>query len=187
MTDTERYIEDPDHVPDPTDMLATLDTSGTGGHANESLDETTNVFQVARAQDLDTARRALDPDDPSVSQSLVILPPGEDAPGEAKRRVLAAADAVSEPDLIRDKSPAQEEAAQSEDDGEDEGGVTRGPRSPRASLASTPRESSPRAPSLGSSITTEPGQARTGSASFSKEATTRPGGDGGGVGQDDRG
>lgn len=41
------YSESPDHVPDPTAMSGTLETSGTGGGANESLRGTVGVFEEA--------------------------------------------------------------------------------------------------------------------------------------------
>lgn len=41
------YSEGDHHVPDPTAMSGTLETSGTGGGANESLRGTTGVFEEA--------------------------------------------------------------------------------------------------------------------------------------------
>lgn len=41
------YVENPDFVPDPTAMSGTLETSGTGGGANETLRGTTGVFEEA--------------------------------------------------------------------------------------------------------------------------------------------
>lgn len=41
------YVENPDFVPDPTAMSGTLETTGTGGGANETLRGTTGVFEEA--------------------------------------------------------------------------------------------------------------------------------------------
>lgn len=41
---TPGYQESPDHVPDPTAMSGTLETSGTGGGTNEWLSGTTRIF-----------------------------------------------------------------------------------------------------------------------------------------------
>jgi hypothetical protein len=41
------YVENPDFVPDPTAMTGTLETSGTGGGANETIRGTTGVFEEA--------------------------------------------------------------------------------------------------------------------------------------------
>lgn len=44
------YQENPDHIPDPTAMGGTLETSGTGGGVNERLSGTTRIFgDVERA------------------------------------------------------------------------------------------------------------------------------------------
>jgi hypothetical protein len=41
------YVENPAFVPDPTAMTGTLETSGTGGGANETVRGTTGVFEEA--------------------------------------------------------------------------------------------------------------------------------------------
>lgn len=41
------YVENPDFVPDPTAMSGTLETSGTGGGANETTRGVTGVFEEA--------------------------------------------------------------------------------------------------------------------------------------------
>lgn len=41
------YVENPDFVPDPTAMTGTLETSGTGGGANETTRGVTGVFEEA--------------------------------------------------------------------------------------------------------------------------------------------
>ena len=49
------YVENPNHVPNPTDMYGTLETSGTGGAAQGRIEEVTPIFDVAKAADLDTS------------------------------------------------------------------------------------------------------------------------------------
>lgn len=72
------YSEDnPDHKPDPFFQTGTLDTSDTGGTAQNSIRDVSPVFDIARAQNLQAAAKALDPDDDSVPSELVILPQGE--------------------------------------------------------------------------------------------------------------
>lgn len=71
------YSEDnPNHKPDPFFQTGTLDTSDTGGTAQNSIRDVSPVFDIARAQNLQAAAKALDPDDPTPSE-LVILPQGE--------------------------------------------------------------------------------------------------------------
>lgn len=71
------YSEDnPDHKPDPFFQTGTLDTSDTGGTAQNSIRDVSPVFDMARAENLKAAARALDPNDPTPSE-LVILPQGE--------------------------------------------------------------------------------------------------------------
>lgn len=41
------YVENENHIPDPTAMSGTLETSGTGGGTNETLRGTTGVFEHA--------------------------------------------------------------------------------------------------------------------------------------------
>lgn len=71
------YSEDnPNHKIDPFAQTGTLDTSGTSGGAQDSIRDVSPVFDMARAENLKAAARALDPDDPTPSE-LVILPQGE--------------------------------------------------------------------------------------------------------------
>ncbi len=43
------YSESPDHVPDPTAMTGTVETTGTGGGAHETLRGNTSIFDHVRA------------------------------------------------------------------------------------------------------------------------------------------
>lgn len=71
------YSEDnPNHTVDPFAQTGTLDTSGTSGGAQDSIRDVSPVFDMARAENLKAAAKALDPDDPTPSE-LVILPQGE--------------------------------------------------------------------------------------------------------------
>jgi hypothetical protein len=82
---------------DPTASLGTFDTSETGGadcrHAD--LQNTTYVFDVARAGDLEWALRGLDPADEQVPPNVVQTSPGltvnRGDPDDDRRRVAAAA------------------------------------------------------------------------------------------------
>ena len=116
------YSEDnEDFVPDPTHQYGTVDTSGTAGVADSRIEEVTSIFEVAKAQDAVVAARALDPDDPDVSESMVVLPQGvtivHGDPDAAKERVTKAADdAMANPIEVGGPSLAQRQAAESADD-----------------------------------------------------------------------
>jgi hypothetical protein len=71
------FVENPDHTPVSSDYVGTYDTSGAG--VNPRLENANPVFAIAREQDLQTALRALDPEDTSVPDSLVVLPTLEGA------------------------------------------------------------------------------------------------------------
>lgn len=58
------YQENEDHVPDPTALSGTLDTTGIYGGHHESLENVTGVFAAARARDL-AATNTEDLDDAS--------------------------------------------------------------------------------------------------------------------------
>lgn len=68
------YQESPDHKPNPFYQYGTLDTTDlSGGHPSEQMSQLSPVFAEARAQNLAVAARALDPNDPTPSE-LVVLP-----------------------------------------------------------------------------------------------------------------
>lgn len=112
------YTESESHIPNPTDQIGTLDTSGTAGAAHSKLEEVTPVFDVAKAQVAQVAARALDPDDPTPSY-MVVTPTvqatavvDEDA---IKERVVAKADALADKatgPVGVTMTPAQEQAAE---------------------------------------------------------------------------
>lgn len=115
------YVEDDRHIPNPTDQFGTYDTSGTAGAAHSDLTRVSPVFDVAKAQDLVTAARALDPDDDEVPEHLVVKPPvtlmdqvDHDA---IRERVTSAAEAaIQNPIVVGGQTPAQEEAAKTDEE-----------------------------------------------------------------------
>ena len=79
MSDERRDDEEqrPPHVPDPTAMSGNLDTSGTtGGGGDSELRNLAPIFDVAEAQDLTYAGRAMDPNDHEVPADHVQTSPG---------------------------------------------------------------------------------------------------------------
>lgn len=115
-----RYVESEGHVPNPTDVIGTIDTSGTGGG---DIREQSAVFAFADRADLRVARRALDPDDPDVPASLVVLPEGvtivtgdSDA---ARERVRKAAEDAEHNDIsLLSVPPGAQEAAKEHPEGD---------------------------------------------------------------------
>lgn len=73
--DTDAYYEDETYRPEPLFQYGTLDTSDTGGASHQDMREISPAFDLARAENLRTAARALDPDDPT-PEELVTLPQG---------------------------------------------------------------------------------------------------------------
>lgn len=95
-TNAAPYSESDDFVPDPTAAFGTLDTSGTAGGDNESVDSITPVFDAARAKDLAYAAAALDPDDDSNTDTSSVVLPDEGLDNDtAKENVAAAAEAAA--------------------------------------------------------------------------------------------
>jgi hypothetical protein len=116
------YQESDHHIPSATDQTGTLDTSGTAGAADSKIEEVTSIFEEARKQELDTAARALDPEDTEVHESLVTLPTGahlaHSDPEAARERVVEKAKAVRKHDTSPHRpSPAQKQAAEEGDKG----------------------------------------------------------------------
>jgi hypothetical protein len=83
--------------PDPAAMSGTFETSDTSGPTARfgRVEDTTAIFDIARAGDLQWALRSMDPADDAVSANLVQTSPGltvnRGDPGEDKRRIAAAA------------------------------------------------------------------------------------------------
>jgi len=105
------------HVPNPTDMYRQYKTSGTGAH--EDVSAVSPIFDADRQTLAVEAARALDPDDPGVPRSRVILPDekgnNEQAIKDIQRRAEAA---VENPVVIGGPSKAEANAAVSGPRGE---------------------------------------------------------------------
>lgn len=119
------YFENEDYRPDPLSQYGTLDTSDTAGGAHQSIREISPVFEEARVANLQTAARALDPDDPT-PEELVVLPAGsvtvtgsartaEDGRGDIERALKRAAENPIE--LGAAGPEAQKAAEDTSDDG----------------------------------------------------------------------
>jgi hypothetical protein len=67
------YKENDNHVPNPTDLRGYSDTTDTGGAEAGDIRRISHVFDLTDAQAVQTAKAALDPDDPT-DESLVTLP-----------------------------------------------------------------------------------------------------------------
>ena len=114
MSKTAPYVENEDFVPEPTAQFGTLDTSGTAGSAHAKIEEISPVFAVADHQNAVQAAKALDPKDPSVHESLVILPDSARGYDDAVKAVKDKAKAAKAPDPLQNRTtPAQEQAAES--------------------------------------------------------------------------
>lgn len=68
-------LNDPVRRADPFAQIGTMDTSGTGGAQDNSVAAVSPIFAEARRWDLETAAKALDPDDDTPNE-LVVLPEG---------------------------------------------------------------------------------------------------------------
>lgn len=114
------YVENENHVPDPFFQSGNVDTSDTSGTANNSVNEISPIFEIARRQNLRTAARALDPNDPSVPAELVVLPQSTvtvsgsaRTADEGREAVVNAVKAAAEkPVEVGGLSPAQQLAAE---------------------------------------------------------------------------
>lgn len=118
------YSEDnPNHTFDPFAQTGTLDTSDTAGTANNRIESVSPIFDIARAENMKTAARALDPDDPTPSE-LVVLPQGEvtvtgtvKTAEEGRQDVFRAVEALQEnPIEVGGPNEAQREAAEDTSD-----------------------------------------------------------------------
>lgn len=118
------YKESDEHVPDPTAAFGTLDTSGTSGGQNERIEHITPLFDAARAQDLQYAAKALDPNDDSVidpgavvneGAAVTVTTAGGRTPEQGEEAVKNAAKAAEEnPVKIQDPSITDAEKAKAD-------------------------------------------------------------------------
>lgn len=84
-------------IPNPTDAAGTVETTGIPG---TGVDDVSPVFEQSRVRSAVTAKRALDPEDNEVDQSLVILPQsntGEQERKDAIERINKAAEQAEGP------------------------------------------------------------------------------------------
>jgi hypothetical protein len=110
------YVESDEHVPDPTAVTGTLDTSGTAGAADSRIENTTPVFEAAKAQDLQYAALAVDPEHPEVPESAVVLPDDHLTPDQARDNVRQAAEAYQE-DPVQVQDPTIQQAQRNAESG----------------------------------------------------------------------
>lgn len=87
------YVEDPDFVPNPTDMAGEFMTAAEGGFLG-SVTSPTPIFERAREIDLRTALRAINPADTEVPEHLVVLPESGRTIDGAKQALVDAAAAA---------------------------------------------------------------------------------------------
>jgi hypothetical protein len=86
------YFEDENYVPDPYAQYGTVHTSGTAGDdVHGSVHEVSPVFQIARTNAMVQAARALDPDDPTPSDTVILPGANYRTEEDARETVLAAA------------------------------------------------------------------------------------------------
>ena len=141
------YSESQDFVPNPTDVVGTLDTSATAGAAHGRIESVTPVFDIAKRENALVAARAVDPDDDSVSISAVTLPGGEMNREEAINLIKEKASA-SKPVVLGGPNEFQEQAAEDtsaddDDDDDVEQKQAAAPAAPAASVAAAPAGQSP--------------------------------------------
>lgn len=110
------YVEDPDWEPSPYDQFGTVQTAGTAGDdVHGTVSEVSPAFAIGRARNLVHAARALDPDDPT-SPDLVILP-GADHRDEdtAREEVFRAAQRHIDNPVEIGMTDARRRAAETDD------------------------------------------------------------------------
>lgn len=119
--DTDAYFENEEYVPDPLHQYGTLDTSDTAGGAHQDIREISPTFEAARAQNLRTAVRALDPDDPEVGEDLVVLPQNERTADDGRRAVERSVKAlIDNPVKLGAVGPNAAAAAEEREDADNE-------------------------------------------------------------------
>jgi hypothetical protein len=104
-------------TPNPHFQYGTLDTSDTAGAAHQNIKEVSPVFEVGRAQALQLAARALDPEDKDVSESLVVLPEESLTADEAKRNLADRVQAYKDEPIVVGGMTAEQRAAATDADG----------------------------------------------------------------------
>ena len=129
------YSESQSFVPNPTDVVGTLDTSATAGAAHGRIESVTPVFDIAKRENALVAARAVDPDDDSVSISAVTLPGGEMNREEAITLLKEKA-ATAKPVVLGGPNEFQEQAA--EDTSSADNGAVEQKQADNASVTASP-------------------------------------------------
>jgi hypothetical protein len=112
-----REEDSEDFTPNPHFQYGTLDTSDTAGAAHQNIKEVSPVFEVGRAQALQLAARALDPEDKDVPESLVVLPEESLTADEAKRNLADRVQAYKDEPVVVGGMTAEQRAAATDADG----------------------------------------------------------------------
>lgn len=112
-----REKDSEDWAPNPHFQYGTLDTSDTAGAAHQNIKEVSPVFDLGRAQALNLATRALDPEDTEVDPSLVVLPTEALTAEEAKKNLADAVAKLKEEKIVVGGPTAEQRAAATDADG----------------------------------------------------------------------
>lgn len=125
------YRESADHVPDPTAMTGTLETSGTGGGVNERISGMTRIFgdverAVARVETVvqehlgeivDEVRTVLHHEEAAASAAPVVTEADDSgAAKDAEPSADVATEGAADDSGQADKAPAKKAAAKKTDD-----------------------------------------------------------------------
>lgn len=123
-TDGAPYVENPDFVPDPTNVYGTYNTSGTGAHEDPNV--VSPLYAADRKAVAQQIVSALDPEDQTVDEGTVLFPAPQanvtiqDDNGAAKQALREKAQAVLDegPVVVGGPAPAEQAAAESGEAGE---------------------------------------------------------------------
>lgn len=160
------YVENKDHVPNPTDMVAQFNTSGTGAHGR--IEEVAPIFQVDKVKAAQEVQAALDPKNTSVPADRVLLPSPVDDNEAAKKDLLDRAKAtVKEGVVIGGPTPAEQEAELDGDEGTD--AATEQERGNAASNSTGHRSAGVHTDASGAPVTGDKDKATKKAASSSKD------------------
>lgn len=110
------YVENEDHIPEPTDMVAQFNTEGVGAHGR--IEEVSPIFEVDKVKVAQEVTAALDPKNAAVPSSRVLLPEALDDNETAKKNLLEVAEErVKQGVVIGEATPAEREAELEGDEG----------------------------------------------------------------------
>lgn len=161
------YVEDENHVPNPTDMVSQFNTEGVGAHGK--IEEVSPIFEVDKVKTAQEILGALDPDNTNVSSDRVLLPNLVDDNDVAREQITEAAKArVEQGVVIGEATPAEREAEKEGEEGEQ--AAVEQERSNAAANSTGNREAGQHSDAAGSPV-----------ATGTSSATTEPTGQGGGT------